>query len=141
MLRSTSSLSRLVLVSTLGLCACVPEPEVTRTDAAQGRSLFVSQCAACHGEDGRGAGPASLGLGGPPPGLTTLSQRNDGVFPRDYVMAVIDGFNRRDHPLDAMPEFGAGDMGPLVQVETDGISTPIPADLLALANYVETLQE
>jgi hypothetical protein len=40
-----------------------------------------------------------------------------------------------------MPEFGALDLGPAVIVEDDGIGTPVPATLLALANYLETIQE
>jgi hypothetical protein len=70
-----------------------------------------------------------------------LAKNNERVFPRDYVMGVIDGFSRRSHPTTAMPEFGAGDLGPVIQVEEDGISTPIPSDLIALANYLESIQE
>jgi hypothetical protein len=39
-----------------------------------------------------------------------------------------------------MPEFGAGDMGTVVQLEENGLTMPIPANLLAIANYLETLQ-
>ncbi len=130
-----------IILAAAALAGCVAEPEDDRTDVLQGQTLFMAQCAACHGDDGRGAGAASLGLGAPPPSLTTLSARNDGVFPRDYVMTMIDGLTRQGHPDIAMPEFGAQDMGPLVQVEEDGISTPVPADLLALANYLEAIQE
>jgi len=141
MLTSTRVPALVASLLAVALSGCETQTDVTRTDALQGRSLFVSQCAACHGDDGRGAGPASLGLGAPPPSLTSLSQRNGGVFPRDYVITVIDGFDPQNHPTSAMPEFGAEDMGPLVQVESDGISTPVPADLLALATYLETIQD
>ncbi len=130
-----------MLLSVIVISGCVEDPQDDRLDAAHGQTLFMAQCAQCHGDDGRGAGPASLGLGAPPPSLTTLSQRNGGLFPRDYVLTMIDGLTRQGHPDDAMPEFGAQDMGPLIQVEEDGISTPIPADLLALATYLEALQE
>jgi hypothetical protein len=76
-----------------------------------------------------------------PPDLTVLAANNGGVFPRDYVLGVIDGFDRRPHFSGAMPEFGAGDMGPTIIVEEDGLGTPIPARLLALATYLETIQE
>ena len=121
--------------------ACSPEGEVTRTDTLHGKALYDARCAQCHGVDGSGAGPASLGLGAPPPSLRRLSNGNGGVFPREYVMATIDGLSRHNQLTAAMPEFGAGDLGPIVQVEEDGLSTPIPAELIALANYLETIQD
>ncbi|WP_223274804.1 cytochrome c [Tateyamaria sp. syn59] len=120
---------------------CAPEMREPDVSAAHGARLFMQDCAVCHAGDGTGAGVASLGLGGPPPDLTTLTERNDGVYPEDFVMSVIDGFNRRDHPSSAMPEFGNEDLGPLVQVEEDGVSTPIPSDLIALSAYLETIQK
>ena len=56
-------------------------------------------------------------------------------------MTTIDGLSRHNQLTAAMPEFGAGDLGPIVQVEEDGLSTPIPADLIALANYLESIQD
>ena len=124
-----------------GLAGCTLEKPEPQTDVAYGKRLYDAQCSQCHGADAKGSGPASLGLGSPPPALHTLKNNNGGVFPRDYVMGVIDGFSRRDHPTAAMPEFGAGDLGPVVQVEQDGVSTPIPTDLIALAAYLESIQD
>ena len=56
-------------------------------------------------------------------------------------MSTIDGLSRHFQEDAAMPEFGAGDLGPLVQVGDDKFSTPIPADLIALANYLESIQD
>ncbi len=111
-----------------------------RVDAEYGKALYDTKCAACHGADAEGGGPASLGLGVVPPGLTLLSKNNDGVFPRDQVMSVIDGYFRKDHYNDPMPVFGEEDLGPIVRVEEGDFSTPVPADLLALANYLESVQ-
>ncbi|MBY5931927.1 cytochrome c [Tateyamaria omphalii] len=122
------------------VAACAPETREPDVSAAEGERLYFQKCAACHGNDGTGAGVASLGLGGPPPDLTTLAARNDDTFPETFVMSVIDGFNRRDHPSSAMPEFGNEDLGPIVQVEEDGVSTPIPSDLIALSAYLESIQ-
>ena len=43
-----------------------PNPAVVQ----QGAALFSAQCAPCHGETGRGDGPAAAGLDGPPADLT-----------------------------------------------------------------------
>ena len=115
--------------------------ETIRTDALFGRTMYVSECAACHGNDAKGGGTASLGLGVVPPDLTLFSRRNGGIFPRDDVMSVIDGYFRREHIFDPMPIFGDEDMGPTVLVEEDGVATPVPANLLALANYLESIQQ
>jgi mono/diheme cytochrome c family protein len=56
-----------------------------------GEADFNMYCADCHGEDGRGNGPRAFGLSIPPPDLTKLAQRHDGKFPREQVIALIDG--------------------------------------------------
>lgn len=123
----------LVLLMT---AACVAETEVPN-----GKAKFAADCASCHGADARGAGPVAQSLGVAAPDLTGLSARNGGVFPRDEVMAIIDGLNRDPHFSAAMPEFGAGDLGEAVIVETpDGLGTPTPVGLIALADYLESVQ-
>ena len=54
-----------------------------------GASIFQNYCAACHGPDGRGKGPASKTLKQAVPDLTRLSLRNDGAFPAIHVRTVI----------------------------------------------------
>lgn len=119
--------------TTLG--ACMPEPEV------DGRLAFVENCASCHGTDGMGTGEMADLLTTAPPDLTTLSRRNGGVFPRDEVMSTIDGYRRGTHFSAAMPAFGDGDLGPTVIVENpDGTGTPVPILLLALSDYLQSIQ-
>ncbi len=131
----------LCVIACLGGCDLGQHPENTqRTDAAYGQRLFAKNCAACHGRDAKGGGAASLGLGVVPPDLTRFTRLNGGTFPRNRVMSAIDGFDRKDHWKNPMPVFGDENLGTLVQVEDDGISTPIPADLLALAHYLEAIQ-
>ena len=140
-MRSSKVLFLVALIALPGACDQLGSTEErTRVDAAKGRAVFQSQCAACHGPDATGGGVASLGLGVIPPDLTTIAKRNGGAFPQDEVMSTIDGFYRREHFNDPMPVFGEGDLGPLVQIERDGVSTPVPANLLALANYLESIQ-
>lgn len=120
----------------LMLGACVDEPEVS------GQMSFMDQCAACHGADARGSLALGLALQPPAPDLTGLTARNGGTFPRDYVMSTIDGYSRGQHSSSAMPEFGAGDLGDTVIVENDdGTGTPVPSVLLALAEYLERIQQ
>jgi mono/diheme cytochrome c family protein len=125
----------ILFLAPLALAACVQEPEVS------GAMFFQDNCAACHGSDGRGGGAAAAGLDPAPPDLTRISARNGGTFPRDRVMSVIDGYTRGAHFNPAMPEFGATDLGETVIVEeTPGIGTPIPVRLLALADYLQSIQ-
>ena len=124
----------------LVLAGCV-EQELD-VSAEAGAELYHSNCAACHGADAKGMGEFGEQLFTMPPDLTVLSADNGGVFPRDYVMGVIDGYHRDPRFSAAMPEFGAGDMGPTVIVEeADGSGTPVPARLLALATWLEGVQE
>lgn len=130
---------RTALVPLIALSACIEAPVEPTLEG--GALAFQQDCAACHGTDARGAGSFGRELLRQPPDLTHLAANNGGVFPRDYVMSTIDGFTRGDHFSAAMPEFGAGDMGPTVIVEEDGLGTPVPSRLLALAIWLESVQE
>lgn len=54
-----------------------------------GASISRHYCAACHGLDGRGNGPASEALKRKVPDLTRLSLRNHSAFPAIHVRTVI----------------------------------------------------
>jgi mono/diheme cytochrome c family protein len=43
--------------------------------------MYKDYCAACHGMDGKGDGPAVEFLKAPPPDLRTLAQRDGGKYP------------------------------------------------------------
>lgn len=122
----------------VALAACTQEADVSVT---RGEALYLENCVACHGVDGRGTGEMADQLIREPSDLTQLTRDNGGVFPRDHVMSMIDGYRRGERFSAAMPEFGDGDLGHPVIVD-DGTpnGTPIPADLLSLAIYLESLQ-
>lgn len=123
----------LAATSVVLLSAC-NQTSQPRVDATHGASLFEQNCASCHGAD-------ATGTPGLAPDLTTLSTRNGGTFPRNRVLAQIDGLGRHGDPNAVMPEFGAGDLGPAIVVEgKDGLGTPIPSDLIALAEYLTSIQ-
>lgn len=118
-------------LGTLAACQREGLPTESDIDASRGAALFAANCAACHGTDAKGDTA---------PDLTGIAARNGGTFPRDRVMAQIDGLGRHGDPDAVMPEFGAAGMGDTVVVEENGIGVPVPADLLALAVYLEGVQ-
>lgn len=127
--------SALCTVVVLALAAC--QRPVTGAQVA--RADFAEHCAACHGADARGGGPAAAGLPLAPPDLTGITARNGGSFPLVAVMSQIDGYSRG---TGAMPEFGsllADDRMILVETEP-GVQTPTPERLYLMAEYLRSLQ-
>lgn len=118
------------------VAACAPPPETA------GRRIFDDNCTGCHGSSARGNGPYAAALGRPVPDLTRIAARNGGIFPMAGVLSTIDGYTRAREGRVTMPEFGLIlEEGQLVTVDTgDGIPTPVPERLWALAQYLETIQ-
>ena len=61
------------------------------TNPGSGAEMFKSYCAACHGPDGKGNGPAASALTKAPADLTLLSRKNGGKFPALAVQNTIKG--------------------------------------------------
>jgi mono/diheme cytochrome c family protein len=59
--------------------------------SVKGPDLFRAHCAACHGADGKGDGPAASGLKTKPADLTVLARNNGGKFPTRQVQKFISG--------------------------------------------------
>ena len=82
-------------------------------DLAEGIDLYRNHCAACHGVDGEGDGPAAPAMRTPVPNLRVLSRRNGDVFPTDAVTAYIDGRDlKAAHGDRQMPIWGDVFRGP-----------------------------
>ena len=72
-----------------------------------GQADYEEKCAVCHGLDGKGKGSFAALLTVPVPDLTTLAQRNGGVFPHQRVYRIIDGREEaRGHGPGDMPIWG-----------------------------------
>lgn len=132
---------KLIVLATAALLAgCVTDMDDSVT-AERGAQFFAANCAACHGADARGYDGPQRDWRMPPPDLTLLSQRNGGTFPEFETLATIYGPAYHNSRGSVMPEFGAGDLGPLVVVEVEeGIGTPIPAELVSLSEYLRSIQ-
>lgn len=66
----------------------VPPPY---TSPASGKDMYIAYCASCHGQDGRGNGPAATALKTQPTDLALLAVKNGGKFPDAHVAEVIKG--------------------------------------------------
>jgi hypothetical protein len=81
----------------------------------EGRKLFLTHCAACHREDGRGQGPAAAAMKLPPADLTRISKRRKGQFPYDEIRNIISGLKLENvYGPRAMPVWGKvfAELGP-----------------------------
>lgn len=126
------------VVGSFVLCGLVACQQVPSSPSA--RQDFAVWCAACHGESGRGDGPAASGLTRKPADLTHIAARNGGTFPMARVMSTINGYFRPEDGV--MPHFGDVLDSETVLVDTgDGILSPAPERLVALAEYLKGLQE
>jgi mono/diheme cytochrome c family protein len=101
-----------------------------------GEVMYEQSCAACHGADGQGSGPAASTLKTLPPDLTTLAKRHGGKFPYDYVLNILRfGPGSSTHRSSDMPTWG-----PIFQT-IDRNSDHAAEDRVAnLADYLASLQ-
>jgi mono/diheme cytochrome c family protein len=85
----------------------VNETPLPPTYLPTGQQMYTFYCAACHGAEAKGHGPAAALLTTPPPDLTTLSKRYFGKFPREYVTNILEfGPGVRAHGSSDMPTWG-----------------------------------
>jgi len=78
------------------------------TSPASGHQMYLRYCAACHGPDARGNGPAAPALRTRPADLTALARTNKGKFPALRVSNAILGDTASSaHPNRDMPDWGS----------------------------------
>jgi mono/diheme cytochrome c family protein len=103
---------------------------------ASGRALFQQHCASCHGDDGKGAGPAAVAFKVQPPDLTELSRQNHGRFPKDRVVQAIRG-NRTEsaHGSTDMPVWG-----PVFRAMTGVNEVEVESRIRDLTEHLKSMQ-
>ncbi|MFZ5965046.1 c-type cytochrome [Thalassococcus sp. BH17M4-6] len=131
----------LSFLAALTLAACEPTGDTAMPGASEGQRLFMENCAVCHGADGKGNGPMARAMTKAPANLTLIAVRNGDTFPRARVLSTIDGYARSAVEGPNMPEFGELLRGDLIPLDTgDGVETPTPRKLVALLEYLESIQ-
>ena len=88
-----------------------PKDKVTisvgKTAATNGKQMYASYCAPCHGTDGKGHGPTASALKAQPTDLTILSKNNHGKFPDAHIVTVLQfGSELPSHGSQEMPVWG-----------------------------------
>ena len=133
-----------VLLFILALISAAQQVEIKRVpikhvSPASGQEMYVSYCAACHGKDGRGDGPAATALKTPPPDLTVLTRNNSGKYPEMRVYNTVSGDAvLAAHGQKDMPVWGS------LFISLCGSNPPNAEVHLRIRNitkYVESLQK
>ncbi len=125
---------RLIAVAALStLCLAATVTTAAAQGAQPGAKYFKQYCAACHGLDAKGNGPAAPAMKMKVPDLTVLQEKGQ-EFPTMAVMTNIDGTKAlAAHGSSGMPIWGRA------FEHTKG--TPRPENVVfSLVNYLKTIQ-
>ncbi len=139
-MKQTILFSALALVVSIAGGGGIPPASKVQTempDVASGKQTYREYCASCHGEDGKGMGPAASALKTPPSDLTTLAKTHAGKFPEDYVAEVV----RIGKPIQA---HGSSDMpvwGPIFNARDKFNQLAVTRRIQNLCAFLATLQE
>jgi mono/diheme cytochrome c family protein len=99
-----------------------------------GAQLYRTYCASCHGNRAAGDGPAAIAMQVPPPDLTRIAARNQGVFPAERVRQIIRGRGPAVHGDRNMPVWGDVFARRVAGAPTDAL-------IDALVRYLDGLQQ
>ncbi len=112
-----------------------------------GKREYESKCMVCHGPVGKGNGSYGELLKKPASDLTMLKRNNGGVFPFDWISAVIDGRQYvKEHGARDMPIWGREYSADKVAAGAYYVDVPYDQEMfvrvriLALVDYLDRLQ-
>ena len=113
---------------------------IQQTAISSGPEMYTTYCAACHGSKGVGDGPAAAALKIPPTDLTTLSAKNNGVFPANHVATVLRfGVENPAHGSPQMPVWG--DLLSSLHGGSQDNSNQVRLRISNLTNYLKQIQK
>ena len=134
----SSLLIAFVLLACIGAYAqpVLKKTSITPTSPASGHEMFNTYCAACHGKEGKGNGPAASALKKQPANLTELTQRNGGQFPEMRVFGTIKGdVDTAAHGSREMPVWGS--LFPSISRGNEG---EVQLRISNLTDYIRSIQ-
>jgi len=110
-----------------------------------GKREFESNCASCHGIDGKGNGPLGELLRRSPPDLTQLAKKNQGILPMGRLYDVVEGSGVPSHGTRDMPiwgrEYRIGDAQNLMEARGNyDADALVRARILTLLEYINRIQ-
>jgi len=110
------------------------------TSPFAGEEMYASYCAACHGDRGKGDGPAAAAMTTPPGDLTTLLKSN-GRFPRARVFfSILNGKARQKGERGyVMPNWK--DPFYSLCAGQRGCDAEVQMRVVRLTDYLESLQQ
>jgi len=129
------------VVAVFGISCVAQEAKIKKepakvTSPASGQEMYTSYCAACHGKEAKGDGPAAVALKVPPPDLTTLAKRNNGKYPDARVASILHGqATLVSHGDQEMPVWG-----PVFRQLAVGNEAEVLMRISNLNRYLESLQ-
>jgi mono/diheme cytochrome c family protein len=106
------------------------------TSPVSGKEMFAAYCAACHGPNGRGDGPAAAALKKQPPDLTRLASTNGGKYPELQVIQTLSAREVQSHGSQEMPVWGV-----LLKSVSKRDNEVVRMRVQNLASYIKTLQK
>ncbi len=125
-----------VVVSAQSSPPAIKSVPVKNTSPTSGKEMYTAYCAVCHGQDGKGGGPAAEALKVPPTDLTMLSKKNGGKYPDMKVVSSIRGeSNLPAHGTREMPIWGQ-----LFWGMSHGHEGEVQQRTANLTKYIESLQ-
>ncbi len=144
---SVIAASRAALLSVLCCAGPAGLSHAGEAGTAESAAAFFGQaCAACHGADGKGGGPAAAQLSTPLPDLTRIAERAGGIFPDQQVYEAIEGLAMPTaHGTREMPVWGALMLSEELGDSTSRLDARTATEhteerLYGLVGYLRTLQ-
>jgi len=113
----------------------IEKSEIAYTQPGSGKAMFNEYCAVCHGQLGKGDGPAAKALTKAPADLTQLAVKSGGKFPELKIKRYISGD-------DTVAAHGSRDM-PIWGKLFHSIDPNTAVDEIRIRNlsdYIKTLQ-
>lgn len=113
------------------------QASIAYSDPGSGAQMYKDYCAACHGTNGKGDGPAAPFMKAPLTDLRTMAQRNGGTFPAERVASMLRfGTGSQAHGVADMPVWG-----PLFRAQRQLDEALVKQRIANLVDFIESLQQ